>query len=86
MDLRNFNESQLKTILRFTEKLVEKQTASGGINFDVPDVEQAEISAKEFAHRRNAGYRTTEIEGDAETRKGIQEWMRRTNRKSTNFG
>jgi hypothetical protein len=80
MDLSKLNESELQTILRFTESLVNRQTASGEINFDVPDVEQAEISAKEFAQRRNAGYRNTEIAADSEIRKGVREWLKRSNR------
>jgi hypothetical protein len=80
MDLRKLDETQLQTILRFTEALVNRQTASGEINFDVPDVEQAEIQAKHFVERRKRGYRSAEIEGDAEIRTGIREWVKRTNR------
>lgn len=80
MDLRNFNESQLQTILRFTEKLVEKQTASGEINFDDPDLVQADEQAKEFAQRRKRGYLSAEIKDDAEIRTGIKEWLKRRHR------
>jgi hypothetical protein len=80
MDLSKLNESQLQTILHFTESLVERQTADGGINFDEPDLEQAELQAIQFVERRKVGYRNAEIEGDAEIREGVREWMKRTNR------
>jgi hypothetical protein len=81
-DLRILTEEQRQTILHFAESLVNRQTVNGEIDFDSPDVEEAEISATEFAQRRNAGYRNTEIAADSEIRTGIREWLKRTNRKS----
>jgi hypothetical protein len=79
MDLRKLSETELQTILHFTEAMVER-TAGAEIDFDDTDLEGAELQAKEFVERRTAGYRNAEIKGDAEIRKGLREWMRRTNR------
>jgi hypothetical protein len=78
--LTKLSEQELKTILHFTEKLVEKQTVNGEIDFNSPDLEQADEQAKHFVERRKRGYRNSEIEGNAEIRTGIKDWMRRTNR------
>ncbi len=80
MDLRKLSEQELKTILHFTESLVEQQTANGEIDFDDADLEQADEQAKQFVERRNAGYHNSEIKEDAEIRKGVREWFKRTNR------
>jgi hypothetical protein len=79
MDLRKLSETELQTILHFTEAMVER-TAGAEIDFDDPDLEQADEQAKEFLERRNAGHRNTEIKEDAEIRTGIREWVKRTNR------
>ncbi len=79
MDLRKLSETELQTVLRFTEALVER-TAGAEIDFDDPDLEQADEQAKEFLERRKRGYRTSEIKEDAEIRTGIREWVKLTNR------
>ncbi len=79
MDLRKLDESQVQTVLRFTEALVER-TASAEIDFDDPDLEQADEQAKEFLERRKRGFRNAAIAEDSEIRTGIREWVKRTNR------
>jgi hypothetical protein len=79
MDLRKLSETELQTVLRFTEALVER-TAGAEIDFDDPDLEQADEQAKEFVERRAAGYRRSEIKEDSEILTGIREWVKRTNR------
>lgn len=83
MNLDLSNES-LERINNRLNRLVELQNANGetanGINFDEPDLDQAEDQAKRYIERRNAGFNNLENPADTEIRTGIREWIRRTNR------
>ncbi len=77
MDLRNLDESSLQKIVLFAERLVELQNANGQINFDDPDIENAEKQAMEYIERRKAGHRNSEILEDADIRTGVREFLKK---------
>lgn len=78
MDLRNFSETELDVIKRFTESLAEQNQQ---LDFEDIDLAGAERQAKDFVEAKRAG-RTgkAEMEGDADARAGVREWLRRTGR------
>jgi hypothetical protein len=89
LDLRNTTEGVRQKFLLFTKKCLEKQNSELGfvsepekmeINLDDAAILDAEKQAQMYAVRRNNGYRSLENAADKDIRKGIQEWMRRTNR------
>ena len=81
IDFSKMDESQLLAVKRFAEALVEFQDAGGDINFDDPDLAQADEQINRFIEERRAG-RTgkAEVAGDEEARKSIREWRERTGR------
>jgi hypothetical protein len=89
LDLRMTTESVRQKFLLFTKKCLEKQNSELGyfsepekteIDFDSPDLEQAELQAKHFVERRRNGYRSLEIKENEPIRASIREWLKRTNR------
>jgi hypothetical protein len=89
LDLRMTTESVRQKFLLFTKKCLDKQNSELGyfsepekteINLDDADLLDAEKQAQMYAKRRNNGFRSLENAEDKDIRKGIQEWMRRTNR------
>jgi len=78
LDLNNWTDDQQKRLLHFTEDLAEREQFA---NFGNPDdVSQAETSAKDYIHRRKAKIRQIDDKEDAEIRKGVREWLKRTGR------
>jgi hypothetical protein len=89
LDLRMTTESVRQKFLLFTKKCLEKQNSELGyfsepekmeIDWDDAAILDAEKQAQMYALRRRNGYRSLENAADKDIRKGIQEWMRRTNR------
>ncbi len=89
LDLRRTTEEVRQKFLLFTKKCLEKQNNELGfvselekpeINLDDADLLDAEKQAERYAERRKNGYRSLESKEDEPIRKGIKEWLKRTNR------
>lgn len=77
-DLNNWSSDQQKHLLHFTEDLAEHEAlAKFG---DATDLEQAEQQAKDFIKRRANKTRQIDSKEDAEIRKGIRDWLKRSGR------
>ncbi len=71
MDLRNLTESQLQKI---NERLIE-------INFDDPDLEQAELQALQFVEARRSGRSgKTEMESDNDIKTSVSDFLKKRSR------
>jgi hypothetical protein len=76
MDLRTLDNESLQKIVSFAERLVDLQ--NGQIDFDNPDLEQAEKQALQFVEAKRAGRSgKTEIESDTEIRNGVREFLKK---------
>jgi hypothetical protein len=71
MDLRTLTESQLQKI---NERLIEFQQ----INFDDPDLEQAELQAMQFVEARRGGRSgKTEMESDDDIKTSVSDFLKK---------
>lgn len=82
MNLNNFNQSELTTILRFTKAIANKNNADF-FELDAEPLEEVERTAKAIATRRNSGYGGRVLidvtDEDKEIRAEVRKYLRSRN-------
>jgi hypothetical protein len=74
MELKNLTDESLQRINQQLTRLVELK--NGQIDFNDPDIENAEKQAMQYVERRKAGYRNLENPDDDDIRNGVREFLK----------